>query len=325
MIYFYSSKIFDRQVLDFLFCFESIIKNNPNIIYVYLDLDDVSEANRNVIEKRLNLHNTIVVRPGRPIDKKGWISELEFLKDNHGDTHCCFMLNHDHAFVDQEARERFEQVSDEFISVNDECFFYYGHTAELACYLIFPPIGLQFKKFGQYYLYDGKVKWVDGYFSAKLSTIHNFMTLLKLSPDYLPRPDWPGAEYHSSRKKIAFCLEELCYHLDGYDHFVTPAPIDYRENVELDLSMLKMQLLHLDFALRKCCLFSAKIRSLLLIFLGRLFIQRYEYKCNNQKLNNLVNDVIRRKYIVKSLSYKRILYSFAPALFKKLFQRRVSL
>lgn len=325
MIYFYSSKIFNHQVSDFLFCLESVIKNNSNTIYVYLDLDDVNELNRRLIKRRLSLHHTIMLRPDRPIDKKGWIDEIEFLKKQYGDIYCCFILNHDHAFVNEKARERFEKFSHRFLSENKDGVFYYGHAAELACYLIFPPIGLYFKNLKDYNVYDGKVNWLDGYFCTRLSTIHHFMTLLKRSPDYLPRPDWPGAVYQSSQKKIGFCLEEFCYHLDGYDHFVNPSPIDYRDNADLIQSMLKMQLLHIDFALRKCCLFSRNIRALILGWMGKILIRRYRFKCDADKIKYLVNDILNNNYIVKSLSYQRIIYSFAPALFKKVFQTKIKL
>lgn len=321
MIYIYSSKIFCDQVSDFLNCLETILTDNPNRIYMYLNLDDIKKEDKTLIRGKISKANNLIMRPNRPVNKLGWLSELKFLQRTIKDEACCFILNHDHAFVDSTARMKFEKNAADFNQRYPKSFFYYSHAAELASYLLFPPIGLYFKKSDHFYVYTGKADWINGYFSTRLSTILSFMELIEDPPIYLPRPDWPDARYKPANYTIGFCLDEYCYHLDGYDHFITPSPIDYRNGMCGDLNLIKLQLLHCDAAIRKFLWLPISTRERIIRWLGKRLLHQYDYNCSSAQLNILILDILTENYVVQSLTFKRIIYSWAPLLFKSLFQR----
>lgn len=329
MILFYSSRIIGSlagpvsNLEDSLYCLQTFRHLDVSFAYFNIEAIECTQQDIGLIQQTLSKLSVVYkLSWTRPTKLDCWREYSEKLVNAHTRDNIIFVFNHDHAFVSPFA-EKLASDAQKFLESGERRIFYYNHTEENFVSTILPPVGFSYRKDGQFFVNEGNLNWIDGYFICSPGTFKSLVNSISVAPDYMPRIDWPGVSFEHAYYELGFSLEPYAVHLDGYDHFVSPSVADYREYVKsVDKDKISFDLkFYLLYAHHNCIVSKLKIpkqlQQIMWAFLSRIALKKISSTGINIENYKIPNMSVRKDitYTVKTLTFSRIIYFMSPRVF----------
>jgi hypothetical protein len=331
MILFYSSRIVGSlagqvsNLEDSLYCLQTIRHLDVYLAYFNIEAIECTQEDINLIQLTLSKFSfDYKLSWTRPVTLDCWREHAQNLVRAHTDENIIFIFNHDHAFISPFAENLVNDAS-RFIEKGEHRIFYFNHVEENFVSTIFPPIGFYYCCDDNFYINTGYLNWIDGYFICKGLTFKKLFDSVIDAPAYMPRIDWPGVILKSEYYELGFTLEPYAVHLDGYDHFINPSVINFRELIKNNnySSMIietKLKLLYsfYDHIFKSLRLpkFTHKVFWSLVRCRGLRKLKKSVQENSYKTFVHPVDYYLKTSYTVETMTISRLVYSFAPKSFK---------
>jgi len=228
--------------------------------FIFVDIEDNTsdevELINNLIMKNIRA-SSLKISYERPKSKHDWLQMLTKIEERAEPY--LISMSHDMEFIG---------VPDQLMTLVNKYYnelkckgkmLTYAHVPEYLAIAKMNIFGYDFQKRGLCYVDNGPRKWVDCVFIMSLNTLYNIFSEIKgEGPDYLPRIDWPTAEFGSIDVQTMVYPIELFRHYDGSTHVVCsrllerfePIMKDNRVDYGTELFVRFVQLYHIFWAKR---------------------------------------------------------------------------